>query len=249
MITYKTAEELTVMAEGGRILRETLNETRAFIKPGVTTREIDDVAESLIRKAGAEPAFQRVEDYQWTTCICINDQVVHTPPSERKIKEGDIVTLDMGVFYKGFNTDKADTIAVGQTTPEVKKFLETGRNALNKALKQAKQGNYIGNISQSIGTDITEAGYWVIRNLTGHGVGKILHEDPLIPGVLSEKLKHTPKIEAGMALAIEVIYAESKTDFTEEEGDGWSLVTKNGSLAAMFEETVGVFENKTSILT
>lgn len=249
MITYKTEEELKLIARGGQILHKTFNETLSAIKSGVTTAYIDNLAESLIRAEGAEPGFQRVADYQWTTCICINNQVVHTPPSSRIIRYGDIVTLDMGVFYKGFNTDKATTIPVGSVSQEVVTFLSEGKKALQNAIKQAKAGKRIGNISQSIGKDIQKAGYWVIRNLTGHGVGKALHEDPFIPGYLQGKAMRTPEIKPGMALAIEVIYAQSRTDITEEDGLEWSLVTENGSLSAMFEETVGVFNNKTLILT
>jgi methionyl aminopeptidase len=143
MIEYKTDAELEIMAEGGKILREVFEKTLRSVEVGMTTEHIDIMADKLIHEAGAEPAFKRVKGYSWTTCICINEQVVHTPPSKRTLKNGDIVTIDMGVFYKGFNTDKADTIIVGNTTPELELFLKKGRQTLTSALQKARVGNRI----------------------------------------------------------------------------------------------------------
>lgn len=240
---------MEIMRQGGQILHDVFEETIKIVNPGVTTEQIDKLAEKLIRKKGAEPAFQRVSGYRWTTCICINEQVVHTPPSGRKLQNGDIVTIDMGVFYKGFNTDKADTMVVGKTTDDKEAFLAVGKKTLHKALQQVKTRNRIGNISKVIQENIMQAGYYVIRDLTGHGIGPNLHEDPFVPGVLTGSITHTAEIRPGMALAIEIIYAQKKTDIIEEKKESWSLITKNGSIAACFEETVAIYENKASILT
>lgn len=249
MIIYKTEKELKAMEECGKILRDAFKKTLSTVKPGISTLQIDQTAEKLIHEAGATPAFKRVSGYSWSTCICINSQVVHTPPSKTILRNGDAVTVDMGVFYKGFNTDKADTVIVGEGDKKIKTFLQVGRDALKKALEAVRVGNRIGHISEVIQDEVERGGYYVIRDLTGHGVGTSLHEEPFIPGVLRGSVEKTPKIKPGMALAVEVIYAQSKTGIMEEKGATWSLTTVNGSMAACFEETIGVFENKTSILT
>ena len=235
------------MSAGGAILRRVFEEIRPLIKEGVRTNQIDRKVEELIRSAGGEPAFKQVSGYKWASCICINEEVVHTPPSDRVITFGALVTVDAGIYYQGFNTDKADTYLVGESRAKIKKFLEVGRQTLGLAIRQVRHGNYIADISKAIYQNITENGYYVVKELTGHGVGKSLHEDPMIPGFINKRLKPV-KIVNGMALAIEVIYSQSKGPIRLEK-DHWSLTAPSGTLTACFEETVAIKNQNTLILT
>ncbi|OGK16466.1 type I methionyl aminopeptidase [Candidatus Roizmanbacteria bacterium RIFCSPHIGHO2_01_FULL_39_12b] len=249
MIHLKTDEEIQIMKDGGARLQKIFQEVESKLKPGMTTKKVDEIAQSIILKLGGIPSFKRVSGYHDTICISINDQVVHTPPSSRIILDGDIVTVDIGMFYKGFNTDKANTYYIGLTSNgRISQFLDTGRFALKKGIEKAISGNYIGDISLEIEHVIEGAGYHVIHELTGHGVGKILHEDPAIPGFLKGERKGTPQIKAGMTLAIEVIYAESTHEITAEDSQDWSLVTADGSYSACFEHTIAVLPQSTLIL-
>lgn len=250
MISYKTENEIGLMKAGGAILHQVFEEIRPLLKPGIKTEEIDKRAEQLIIKHGAEPAFKRVKNYYWTTCICINEQIVHTPPSGTILQDGDVITVDMGVFYRGFNTDKADTVVVGGSSDNaIEGFLSAGRDTLQQAIGKAVGGNYIGTISRAIEEGIQKGGYYVIPDLTGHGVGRILHEDPMIPGFLSGRVEKTPPIKPGMVLAIEVIYAQKESPMVPEKRSDWSLVTATGVLSACFEETIAVLPKKTIVIT
>jgi len=236
------------MAKAGSILRTVLKEVPQSIKAGVTTNAVNTLVDDRIRELGGEPGFKKVKGYDWATCICINEQIVHTPPSERIIKEGDVVTVDAGVYMNGYHTDSAITVQVPPHTPEVSIFLETGRKALNKAVKQAIVGKHIGNISQIFEETIETAGYSIIPELTGHGVGKDLHEDPYVPCFLDRPIEKTIRLKKGMTLAIEVMYAMGQEEI-EYEADGWSLRTSDMSVTACFEHTVAIRENKPFILT
>lgn len=250
MIQYKTKAEIEIMQEGGAKLVQVFDLVGSKLKTGMTTREVDNIAEREITRLGGTPSFKKVSGYHDTICISINDQVVHTPPSDKVINDGDIVTVDIGFFYKGFNTDKAITYFIGKSSDcDTTKFLNAGKKALQKAIEVAVCGNYIGDISATIGTIIEEEeGYHIVRELTGHGVGKILHEDPAIPGFLNSKRKRTSPIKPGMTLAIEVIYAKGTSKFVNEKGNNWSLVTSDGSVSACFEHTIAVLEHSTLIL-
>lgn len=249
MIKYKTESEIEIMKVGGKKLVAVFDEIESKLKPGMTTRDVDTIAESTIIKLGGTPSFKRVPGYTDTICISINDQVVHTRPSSQVINEGDVVTVDVGMFYNGFNTDKAITYYLtDKKDPEVVRFLDSGVKALNDAIKVAINGNYIGDISSSIDKEIRSNGYHIVKELTGHGVGEILHEDPPIPGYLHTKREKTNRIKTGMTLAIEVIYATKTSKIKNEKGDEWSLVTVDGSLSACFEHTIAVLEHTTLIL-
>ncbi len=238
------------MEEGGKRLREVVAELMPYIAVGITTKEIDLRAGELIKRHGGEGSFKRVEGYKWNTCLPINEQIVHTPPSLRVLKPGDIITLDIGFYYKGFNTDYADTIIVGGTKDKDKeKFLEVGRRTLKNAIKKAKTGARLGEISLEIEKGIEGAGYCVVKNLTGHGIGRDLHEDPYIPGFLDRPIEKTPLIKPGLAIAIEVIYSKNSEEFIYEKGDEWSIITEDLSLSACFEHTVAVSDKNTLILT
>lgn len=248
MIHYKTDEEIEIMREGGAKLQQVFAEVEKALKPGLTTREVDTLAEHAIISLGGTPSFKQVDNYIDTICISINDQVVHTPPSTQIIQIGDVVTVDIGMIYNGFNTDKAETYVIGTVKPEVETFLHIGKVALQKAIEQAVVGNHIGDISATIQKIIESGGYHIVRELTGHGVGRTLHEQPAIPGLLKGKRKKTVPIKPGMTLAIEVIYAQTTGEINYENGQEWSLVTVDGSLAACFEHTIAVLQQSTLIL-
>ncbi len=249
MIELKTPEEIKKMKEGGQRLKEVVKRLIPQIKVGVTTESIDKEAGKLIVKEGGEPSFKTVPGYFWNTCLTVNEQIVHTPPSARILKEGDVVTLDIGMLYQGFHTDYAQTVIVGEKVEAKKKhFLEVGKIALAKAIKEARVGNRLGKVSQAIEKEIYSNGFFVIRDLTGHGVGRKLHEDPFVPGFLERSLEKTPLIKEGLVIAIEVIYSMGTEDIAHEGGNEWSIVTADGSLSACFEHTVAVTAKGAQIL-
>ncbi|MEO6508907.1 MAG: type I methionyl aminopeptidase [Patescibacteria group bacterium] len=249
MIHLKTREEIEIMRECGKKLTASIEELLPSIKAGVTTLEIDQEAERLIIKNGAESSFNKVPGYKWSTCICINEQAVHTPPSERVVKDGDILTLDIGAYDNGYHTDYATTFVVGGTTsPKIEHFLKTGRETLDKAIKEAQEGNYLGQISQVMQEGIYGNGYFVMKELTGHGIGHELHEDPFVPNYLDRKVEKTMKIPSGLVIAVEVIYSMgSETIVFEKEGE-WSIRSKDKSICACFEHTIAILDKNTSIL-
>ncbi|KXK09057.1 MAG: Methionine aminopeptidase 1 [Microgenomates bacterium OLB22] len=249
MIYKKTANELKIMREGGMLLATIFNEVVPQIHPGMKTRQVDDLVVASMKKYGCTPSFYRVPHYHDAICISINEQVVHTPPSDRIINDGDIVALDIGSYYRGFHTDCARTFIVGDAIdPKHATFLQIGSETLDKAISQVLLGNHIGDISRAIYDSISSAGYCIIRELTGHGVGKKLHEDPSIPGYVSRAREKTPVIEEGMTLAVEVIYAKSSDKIVLED-DNWSLRTLDRSVSACFEDTVTATAKGPFILT
>lgn len=250
MIDLKSNEEIEIMKEGGKKLKKVVEELLPLIEVNVTTEEIDKEAEKLIRKYDGYPSFKTVKNYRWSTCLPVNEQVVHTPPSKRKLKSGDILTLDIGMLYKGFHTDFATTIIVGNEDDKEKKyFLSVGEKALYSAIKQARAGEKLGKISAAIEKEIYSAGFRVIKELTGHGIGSNLHEDPYVFGYQYQPIEKTPLIKPGLTLAIEVIYSQSTEKIAYENGNSWSIITSDGSLSACFEHTVAITENETFILT
>lgn len=248
MIHLKTDDEIRVMNEGGRRLKEIVQELRPFIRPGISTIDIDKRAESLIKKQGGEASFKKVNNYYWNTCLPINEQVVHTPPSNRLVRKGDLFTLDIGLYYKGYHTDYADTVLIDDDDSK-KRFLEIGKKTLYKAIEQAKVGNRLGHIAQVIQREMEQNHLFVIRELTGHGIGKELHEDPFVPGFLDRPIEKTPHIKSGLVIAIEVIYSMETDGIRYEKEGEWSIVTDNGSLSACFEHTIAITDKKTIILT
>ena len=181
--------------------------------------------------------------------MCIRDRV-HTPPTKRILKNGDVLTIDIGAYYKGFHTDHAITMVVGgKTTPEINRFLQVGREALDLAIKAAHIGNRIGHISEAIEQKVTGAGFTIMKQLTGHGVGHELHEDPFIPGYLIKSIDKTIKLKPGMVLALEVIYSMGSGDIAYEEGQEWSIITADKSMSACFEHTIAITDKNTLVLT
>lgn len=252
MIPIKTDQEIEKMREGGKRLTQVLNQVLRAIKPGVSLEKLDKLAESLIEKKGGKPSFKMVKGYHWATCINVNQGVVHGVPDGYRLKEGDLVSVDMGMFYKGLHTDMARTLCVRRQKAKVKiqkdKFLETGKEALKKAIKAAKPGNRIGHISKAIQDVIQRKGYKPIEALTGHGVGKELHEEPQIPCFLKGKIEETPMLEPGMTLAIEAIYAQGSPEIVVAP-NGWTIETQDGKMSGLFEETVAVTRDGPLILT
>lgn len=250
MIHLKSPQEIETMKKAGSIVRRVFSDVKPTIKPGITTNQIEKHVKELIYKYGGEGSFDKVPGYKWVTCQPINDQIVHTPPSERVVQDGDILTVDMGVFLDGFHTDFADTFIVGSANkPETVEFLRIGKETLNKALELVKPGNRIGHISQLIQQEIEGAGYHIVKPLTGHGLGRTLHEDPLVPGFLHQPVEKTYKIQEGLTIAVEVIYAQTTGEMKQERGNKWSIVTADGSISAQFEHTIAVNSKNAFILT
>lgn len=253
MIHIKTKEELDIMATGGKMLSETLFEVMEAAKPGVTELELDTLAEKLIRQKGGEPGFMKVQGYKHTVCMSTNDVVVHGIPTDYTLREGDMVGIDCGVFYKGFHTDMSESRIIGdekskmQTTKEL--FLKTGKKALEEAIKMAVVGNHVGDISKTIQTIVEGGGYSIVRGLVGHGVGRNLHEEPEVPGFLSRSIAKTPLLKEGMVIAVEIIYNMGRKDVVYGNRDGWTIRTADGSLSGLFERTVAITPNGPWILT
>lgn len=257
MIPIKTPQQIKVMTGAGAILSRVFSEVIQHLRPGVRLIDLDQIAEKLIRKSGALPSFQMVDDYRYTTCLNINDGIVHGVPNQYQVKDGDVVTLDLGVYYQSFHTDMARTFQVRNQRPktknkrqkEIEKFLKTGRLALKNATHQAIPGHRVGHISQAIQQTVEAAGYQVVHTLSGHGVGLKLHEAPTIYCYLKNPLKKTPLLQPGMTLAIEVIYTQGSPSLVLDSQDGWTLRTADHKLSGLFENTVLVTPSKPIILT
>lgn len=249
----KSPKEISLMKEGGAKLNKILMDLMDFSIVGKTLLEIEDRAQNLIKDAGGKPSFVTVQDYHWATCLCVNDVIVHGIPTKYKLTENDKLTVDIGMIYGDLHTDTAWTKIVSSVTPKEDspaiKFLKVGEETLNKAIQQAIGGARVGNISQVIQENIEGAGYSIVKSLVGHGVGKELHEMPQIPGFLRGKIQNTPELVPGMTIAIEIIYAMGKGDIIYASDDGWSIATRDGSLAACFERTIAISEGKPVILT
>jgi len=250
MIDLKTDDEIKKMQSGGKILRKVVGRLRKIIQPGISTQEIDDQAEKLIKEFGGQSSFNKVEGYRWSTCLPINEEIVHTPPSKRILKKGDILTLDIGVYFEGLHTDFADTFIIGKTeNQKIKKFLQVGKKALYKAIEKLKKDSYLGEISEVIEKEICGHGYFIIKQLTGHGIGRLLHEDPYVHGYLDRSIKQTQLIKAGLTVAIEVIYSMGTDEMAHNNDASWSIKTKDNSLSACFEHTLAVTDKVTLTLT
>jgi methionyl aminopeptidase len=247
-VKLKTEEEIKIMQEGGAILARVKKKLKPYVKVGANAWEIEELANKFIEEEGAEASFKKVPRYKWATCINVNDGVVHGIPRRDVVfKEGDILSVDLGVYYKGFHTDTAFSVYLGDD-PKVWKFFETGRQAVKAGIAQVKKGRTIGQISAAIEDKLVEGHATPVWALTGHGVGKDLHEYPPIPCFVAEDQYQKLKITPGMVLAVEVMYTlgngEIKQDF-----DGWTIRTKDGKISALFEETVALSGHGPIVLT
>ncbi len=231
------------MTEGGKRLAEIRDAVVKAVRPGITGVELDGLADKLITKAGGEASFKMVPGYRWATCININDVVVHGIPNDYKIKAGDKVGIDMGMFYKGWHTDTSVTVG------GVKKFLEVGRMGLKRAIAQAQTGKRVADISEAMQKTVEEAGYNVVRALTGHGIGRELHEEPAIPCFVIDKYERSPKLVNGMVIAIEIMYNAGVSEVVYKNDDGWTIVTADGKISGLFEETVAITSHGPIVLT
>ena len=234
------------MKTSGTICANALGMVLKHVRPGITCLELDDIARQSIESQGATSSFKTVEDYKWTICTTINNEVVHGIPTQRQLVQGDVLGIDIGALYNDYHSDQAISIAVGKVGQEIETFLSVGKSTLIKAIAQAVVGNHIGDISATIQSGIEEAGYNVVKNLTGHGVGRELHEDPMVP--CFGKAGRGPEIAENMTLAIEVIYAKGSGDVIIED-DNWTISTKDGSLGGLFEQTILTTTNGPVVLT
>ena len=240
-IPIKTPDEIEVMREGGRKLVKVKKELLEAVKEGVRASEIDNLADKLIEKEGGEASFKMVSGYSWATCVNINEGVVHgIPKKEIVFKRNDVVSVDVGMFYKGFHTDTSFTKAIG-SNPNLERFLGSGRSALEKAIQEARIGNRIYDISQAIESTMRKNGYSPIRALVGHGVGRALHEEPQVPCFTNGNREESPEIPLGAVFAVEVMYAMGSPD-VKIASDGWTISTQDGKIAGLFEDTIIVTE-------
>jgi len=248
MIKIKTPQELEIMMEGGKHLSRVKNALKEAVKAGVSAMDIENLAVKLVKEEGCEGSFNKVKGYSWHTCISVNEGLVHGIPTKNMVfKKGDVVSVDVGLYYKGFHSDTSITVGI-DVAPEVRKFLNIGQNALEKAIAKARVGNYIFDISKAIQDTIEGAGYSTIKALVGHGVGRELHEDPQIPCFVPSRIEDSPKIVSGMALAIEVMYAMG-SDKVEVLEDGWTIAMRDGKISALYEESIAVTQNGPKVMT
>lgn len=237
MIILKTPEEIEVMAQASKLVAETLEALKKEVRPGVTTEQLDRLAEAFIVARGGRPAFKGYRNYPKTLCASVNEQVVHGIPSKRPLKEGDIVGLDLGAIVGGFYGDAAMTVAVGTVSPEAARLIKVTEEALYLGIEQAVVGNRLSDISHAIQRHVEAAGYSVVTDFVGHGIGRQLHEEPQVPNY--GKPGQGPRLQYGMVLAIEpmVNMGGSAVRILEDQ---WTAVTKDGSLSAHFEHTIAI---------
>jgi len=248
MIALKSAREIEVMAEGGRILGATVAHLRAQAKAGMSTLELDEMAETFIRShVGATPAFKGLYGFPGSVCASINQEIVHGIPSKKRVlREGDVLSLDIGVGYKGFFTDSATTVAIGEVDAKSRQLLEVTARALDAGIAAAVVGNHIGDIGAAVQAVAEGAGFSVVRDLVGHGIGTEFHEEPQVPNY--GKPKRLMKLAPGLTIAIEPMVSVG-TPRTRTMPDRWTVVTADGSRAAHFEHTIAITESGPRVLT
>ena len=246
-VTIKSEREIGLMREAGRILAITHEELEKALKPGISTWEIDRLGEEIIRSYGCVPSFKNYRGYPASICISVNDEVVHGIPSKKRIlDEGDIVSLDAGVIYRGYHSGAAGTHGVGQISPEAGQLIEVTKQCFFEGIKYAKTGNHLNDISTAIQTYAEKFGYGVVRDLVGHGIGTHLHEDPEVPN-FARKRKGI-RLQPGMTLAVEPMINAGRYEVRWLDDD-WTVITKDGSLSAHYENTILITEEGPEILS
>ncbi len=246
-VTIKSKTEIELMREAGKILARTHEELGKAIKPGISTYEIDRLGEEIIRSYGCIPSFLHYQGYPASICVSVNDEVVHGIPSKNRIlKEGDIVSLDAGVIYKGYHSDAARTHAVGEISKEAQRLIDVTRESFFEGIKFALDGNHLADVSRTIQNYVESHGYSVVRDLVGHGIGRNLHEDPQIPNFAGKR--RGIRLRPGMTLAIEPMVNIGRYEVNWLDDD-WTVVTRDGSLSAHYENTVLITENGPEILS
>lgn len=240
--------QITAMREGGAHLGRIKKALVTFTKVGMSFAQIEAEAQRLIKAAGATPSFSTVPGYDWATCIMKNDELCHGIPSAEKIVEdGDVITIDVGLMWDGYHLDTTTSFVAGKSTAELDHFLEIGRRSLRKAISKTKAGNSVYDVSFAMQKVVEEQGFSCVYQLTGHGVGKELHMDPEIPCIAYKPHKKI-KLHEGQTVAVEIMYAQGAAEL-KLDGDGWTYRTVDGSISAMFEETVVVTRGEPEILT
>ena len=246
MIQYKTSEEVQLIKKSADILGKAHGEVAKYIKEGVKTSFLDKIAEEFIRDHQAVPSFKGYNGFPSSLCISVNEVVVHGFPSDYELKDGDIISVDCGVFHQGFHSDSAYTYPIGEVPPSVIALLKATRDSLYLGIEQAVAGNRIGDIGHAIQKFVEAKGYTVVRELVGHGLGKKLHEAPEVPNY--GKRGSGPLLKAGMVIAIEPMINLGTRNIVQER-DGWTIRTADRKPSAHYEHTVAIFENKTEVLT
>ncbi len=247
MVILKLPDEIEKVRASNRIVAEVLSKLREKVKPGVRTKDLDKFAEEIAEKRGARPAFKGYNGYPYSLCISVNEVVVHGMPSEESVlEEGDIVGLDFGVYYRGFFGDATITLPIGKVTEKALRLIQVTEQSLYAGIEQAKDGNRLGDISAAVQCVVEDAGYSVVRDFVGHGIGKNLHEDPQIPNF--GKKGRGIELKRGMILAIEPMVNAGKYK-VKVLPDGWTVITEDGSLSAHFEHSVAITDNGPDILS
>ena len=248
MIQLKSSREIELMAQGGKILAATVERLREAVRPGVSTGELDQVAEEFIRDHdGATPAFKGLYGFPGSICTSINNEIVHGIPSRRRVvREGDVISIDVGVGFKGFFTDSAVTVPVGSVDGETRRLLEVTQSALSAGIAAARPGNHVGDIGAAVQAVVEGAGFSVVRDLVGHGIGTEFHEEPQVPNY--GKPKRREKLVPGLTIAIEPM-VNAGGPATKTLSDRWTIVTLDGSRSAHFEHTVAITEDGPRVLT
>jgi methionyl aminopeptidase len=247
MTIIKTAEEIAIMRQAGRIVAIILQKMSEAVKPGIKTRQLNDLADRELSKFdSARASFKGYQNFPASICVSVNDEIVHGIPGNRVLHEGDIVSLDFGVIYKGFQGDAALTVGVGRITAEAARLIDVTRMALDKGIAAARDGGNLGDIGEAIQSYVEAHGYNVVREYSGHGIGRDMHEDPLVPnfGRKGEGIR----LKAGMTLALEPM-VNAGTWKTRLSSNGWTVHTADGSLSAHYEHTIAIRKEETEILT
>ncbi len=246
MIILRTPEEIELLRGAGRLVARILEALKAEVRPGVSTAELDALAERMIRDAGAVPAFKGYRGYPATVCVSVNEQVVHGIPGPRRLKTGDLVSLDVGAFLKGYCGDTSETVCVGKPDPAASRLLEAGRGALTAGISRARPGGHLSDIGDAVQRYAEARGFSVVRDYAGHAVGQAMHEDPQVPNY--GPAGHGPILKPGMVLAIEPMVNEGTFEVECLE-DGWTVVTRDRKRSVHFEHTVAITEDGPDILT
>jgi methionyl aminopeptidase len=245
-ITIKSRAELDIMRAAGQITAEVLALLREMVEPGITTKDLDRAAYKAIKMRGAEPSFKGYEGFPGSICASVNDEVVHAIPGKRVLREGDIIKLDLGAYYRGYHGDATITVPVGEISPETQRLLQVCETSLWRGIEQTRVGNRLGDISHAIQSYVESQGFSVVRDYGGHGVGRELHEDPHLPHYGPPG--HGVPLRVGMVLTIEpMINAGGKE--TRKLDDGWTVVTADGSFSAQYEHTVAITEHGPEVFT
>ena len=246
-ISIKTDREIDLMRQSGHLLAKVHDELHAALRPGISTYELDEIGEKTIRALGGIPNCKNYEGFPASVCISVNDEVVHGIPSkDRILQEGDIVTFDTGLIYKGYHSDAARTWGVGKISDEAQKLIDVTRESFFEGIKKAKAGNRLYDISAAIDAYIKPYGYGIVRELTGHGIGTSLHEDPIVPNY--KKFTRGPKLKKGMTICVEPMIAMGER-YVGWLDDDWTVVTVDGSIAAHYENTIAITDGEPEILT